>query len=325
MKITVRLTLSAIILLGSFSNLLSQEQPITVSYEYNDDNSIDINYTKDIPGSYYIKITFDRLENTNENSVVERVVNMTSGTLITLKPVNTDQGVGMGYHWTYMLGNHKAKVDRDFSYILPFKLGEKIKVHRTKTFVNEYSDKKQVNTQGDADKYFFAVSQQKADTVFCMRKGQVIEIQDSYESNANVKKVLTDRRNLIMVEHEDGTLATYQGFDGRFIFPELGQIVYPQMPLGVLEEFYNGDYVLSFSVSYLSSVEASYDDADFKEENMSPYASIPLYFYTDKGSYQIIDNNEYEVCCTEELLTKEFTRRERKKYAKEPEVFFKVN
>lgn len=48
------------------------------------------------------------------------------------------------------------------------------------------------------------------------------------------------------MEHEDGTIAIYNGFKKNLIFVKLGQTVYPQTELGVIEEFNPGVYRADF-------------------------------------------------------------------------------
>jgi hypothetical protein len=56
----------------------------------------------------------------------------------------------------------------------------------------------------------------------------------------------TSKTNSITVEHEDGTIDVYKGFHKNSIFVKLGQSVYPQTNLGVLEEFNLGVYRADF-------------------------------------------------------------------------------
>ncbi|NQX82201.1 MAG: hypothetical protein HRT66_09450 [Flavobacteriaceae bacterium] len=88
----------------------------------NTDNSVDLSYTKEKPGSYYIELKFTPLSNCYQPGF-KRVIKGYSDRLMKLKPADPNKGISFSYTYNYMMGDPKAKADENFSYVLPFKIG----------------------------------------------------------------------------------------------------------------------------------------------------------------------------------------------------------
>ena len=87
-----------LILLLLFIPLVSfgQRDIIEVDYIINNDKSVSFNYKKNRPGSYFLILEFNSLNNTRANTF-KRVINSPSGSLTKLKPTNQDEGIGFKY------------------------------------------------------------------------------------------------------------------------------------------------------------------------------------------------------------------------------------
>ncbi|MFH6971331.1 hypothetical protein [Flavobacterium petrolei] len=96
------------------------------------------------------------------------------------------------------------------------------------------------------------------------------------------------------MEHEDGTIEIYNGFKKNLIFVKLGQTVYPQTELGVIEEFNPGVYRADFFVFYWSDKEINTASKQFFQNYLSKYTYLAPYFVTESGVAQIVSNNDYE-------------------------------
>ena len=99
-----------------------QNDIIEVDYVINVDKSVSFNYKKNRPGSYFLIIEFNSLNNTRANTF-KRVISNPSGNLIKLKPANPDEGIGFQYSVQYINGNLNSKIHYDYPYILPFDKG----------------------------------------------------------------------------------------------------------------------------------------------------------------------------------------------------------
>ena len=82
-----------LILLLLFIPLVSfgQRDIIEVNYIINNDKSVSFNYKKNRPGSYFLILEFNNLNNTRANTF-KSVINSPSGSLTKLKPTNPDEG-----------------------------------------------------------------------------------------------------------------------------------------------------------------------------------------------------------------------------------------
>ncbi len=296
------------------NKVLAQDNVIEVNHQYNDDKTIDVFYVKRAPGSYYLELTFDELENSSSLGF-KGVVTGNRGSLLKLEPINKERNVRFRYRYNYIYGNPKSMIDKDFQYVLPFKSGKTIDVIET-------VDLRETKFKGKKEKTWksFLVERDFADTVCNMRKGIVTKIIDKYDEHPSDDYVYTSEMNTITIEHKDGTFSEYKGFNKDLIFVKLGQEVYPQTPLGVLSKFNNSAYRLYFSVVYLKPVNDKFSkQRTFDDERL--FGFLNPFFYTKEGVVQLNNRQKYTSDMNDEVFFKEFSRREKKKYKKHPEIF----
>lgn len=294
--------------------LLSQNTNIEITHKRNPDKSVDFYYTKKLPGSYYLKLEFPNLENCYQTNF-EGVIKNSTGRLLKLEPINKEQHVNFSYTIFSIRGNPNPKIDKNFIYVLPFKVGKSINIIKSSSLKEEYFNaKKNLNWNS------FIVDRISADTIFNMRKGIVIEIIDEFKTDSLDAYKYTSKMNKIFIEHEDGTISRYIGFNGKSIFVKLGQTVYPQTKLGVLDIFNNSIYRLYFDIYYLKKINFdSIEKRTLSSADQSEY--LNPYFYTTNGPITLKNKNENIVEIDETIRLKEFTKREKKLYKKSPQTF----
>jgi len=302
MKKTASYLLVLICIIG-INSLYAQNDNIKISYKINKDNSVDISYKKRLPGSYYIKLKFTKLTNSYPSDF-EGVIKKSSGNLVKLRPVNKEKSIGFSYRTTSRIGVPNPKVDSLITYSLPFKKGKKITIFEAFNVNERY-----LKEDNPSNWKSYVVKSKTPDTLYSMRKGIVIELTNEFVTDTIVDKSFTSKRNSVIVEHEDGTYTSYKGLKKNSMFVKLGQTVYPQTKLGVMDILNKDGYRCSFTVYYVKDSEA------FEYEYITPN------FLTEKGVDKLISEKEYKVIFNEELLLQEFTRREKKKYKKEPSKF----
>ena len=295
--------------------LRSQADNIDIKYEILDDNSVQFSYSKKLPGSYYLKVTFPKLENSYP-TVFQDVVKYPSGNLIKLRPIDEDKSIRFSYSYNYIKGVPNPKVDSLFRYILPFKNYRRLEVIEATNLYEIY-----FGTETPIDWKSYIVMSKKADTVCSMRKGIVVGIKNTFGVDASVGKTYSSQRNSLTIEHEDGTYAAYTGIKRNSFFVKLGQTVYPQQKLGILEAYSEDNHRLDFNVYYL------YDHAIQKKQKltMKDYKSrdrfLTPYFSTPNGIHNIKSGEIYVSEANEAVLFKEFTKKEKKAYKKNPDLF----
>lgn len=306
--------LTIIIILGVNQNILAQNRNIEVTSTRNADKSVDINYTKKLPGSYYVRVEFTSLNNCHQPDF-ETLIKNSSGTLIRLKPLNSNQPINYSYKFSSILGDPNAKVDENFIYVIPFKIGKTVKIKESTNLKETY-----FNADKDENWKSYIVDRVAADTIYSMRKGIVIERIDEFKTDSLDAYRYTSKMNRITIEHNDGTISRYIGFNKKSMFVKLGQTVYPQTKLGVLDFFNNSNYRLYFDVARLKKV-------DFNAMNKRTLSSeglrehITPYFYRSDKPINLNKNSDNLVEIDDATHFKEFTKKELKNYKKNPQLF----
>lgn len=299
-----------------FSQIIyAQKKNIEITYEIKSDKSIDFYYKKNVPGSYYVTLEFDELTNCNNSNTHKKVIKYSSGFLFTLKPSNKNKGISFSYKIKYIIGNPDPKIDNEIIYALPFKTGKTVKILEASNVGEKYfGSKKPIDWKS------FIVYSNEPDTIYSMRKGVVIKVIDKYINDDKLNKTFTSERNRILIEHIDGSYASYKGFDKNQIFVKLGQKVYPHTVLGKLEKFNKTNYRLDFNTFHylenlLDDKKSTLKNRNHKTKYLNPN------FFTDNINKKIESRESYNVSFNEEIKLQEFSRREKKKYKKKPNAF----
>lgn len=298
-----------LLIIGTSIHAFGQKKDIRVKHIRNKDRSVDFFYEKDVPGSYMITVNFTRLENAFYNAK-PILVQANSGKLFTLKPTYPDKGIPVGYRYSWIRGKLNPKIDRSFEYLLPFRKGATINAEELTNLGQQY-----FGSERPKDWKAYRFYESSSDTVLAIRKGIVVEIVNQFVLKSEVS--YTSQKNRIVVEHEDGTYASYEGFAKEVALVKLGEKVYPHTPLGVLKSSESGNTgKLYLKVYFL--IDAEYDRK--AKETLATRKSRTQYiapvFYTTEGNITIESYQGYTVDSNEKILTKELSRREKKRFKK---------
>ena len=295
--------------IGMQRSALAQIQKVIVKVEFKSDNSYEFSYEKDVPGNYTLAIILKNLKNAY-NPHFKEVISNNQGSLFSLTPIDSKKRITFSYNYSYIQGIINPKVNKEFTYLLPFQKGKEIKVHDVKNLANAILDKslpenwKMYQFEG----YYL-------DSIFASRKGVVINIIDN--NTSDLEAYYSGKKNSITIEHLDGSFANYSGFQKNSILVKEGQTVYPSTFLGLVNQS-NKDHLnsLIFSVYYLVNDEPNrkYRNSSFKYVKRTSY--INPYFFTSKGVEQLLQFNNYIADFNKELILREFTRREKKQLKK---------
>lgn len=301
-------------LLGINSKLFAQASKVTIERRINPDNSILLTYEKQVPGNFYIYLDFSNVINCD---VVDykTVISGYSGNLLTLKPSNEKLSIGYSLRYYTIIGKPNPKVDSLFHYVLPFKKGNKHKIVEASYLGEKYFDQEKPKNWKS-----YVINSKTADTICSMRKGIVVKVDNQYQ-NSSLDMVYTSKRNSITVEHSDGTLAIYKGFKNNGVFVKLGQTVYPQTELGVIEQFNTNNYRADISISFLFDKDINSIEKQTMQNYKSKYEFVTPYFVTENGVEKLVSNKEYTSVCSETELFEEFSRSEKKKHLKDSTQF----
>ena len=291
-------------------NTSAQEQVLKLSSKRLDNKSVEISYEKNKPGNYTIAVKFSNLTNTTQTSESVSSINSSSGTLLTLRPIDKNQGINYNFTYRYIPGKLKPKVKEDFCYILPYRSGEEVRVVEM-----GYANEKYFGAEKQSDWKSYSMITHQQDTVTATRKGEVVDIVDKFEDASSDNIAFTSSKNYLIVEHEDGTLLRYSGFKRGSIPVKLGEAVLPGSVLGINSHNQNNYYSISLLLYYLSSANFESLQGQTLANPKSLYKILTPTFTFDGTTCVVLENQkEYSAFNSEEIITREMSKKEIKKY-----------
>lgn len=288
----------------------AQEQALILESKRNENQSVDFSYRKTDPGTFTVVVNFNTLTNAS-NPGTSFTARDYSGRLFSLTPTTKEQGIGYGYSVFYIRGKLKPKYDPNFIYLLPYKNEAKVQVAEVGFLGAAYFGD---TTPEDWKSYRFYTTDQ--DTVTAIRKGVVVDIKDLYETAGDNGVSYTSKTNDLIIEHTDGTLASYRGFKKGSFTVKLGQTVFPGTSLGLNSRYDgNGRYNVSIMLTYLKSSDLENRSTSITKSK-SFYGFITPHFLTaDNADEMLVSQKIYMATSTPEVVQKEMTKKELKQLA----------
>ena len=303
-----------LLVLFQFTN--AQVRTDKVEYERNDDKSIDFTYSKATLGSTYVILKFKDLTNATSNTVKKTITGY-GGSLVTLRPLNSNERIGFSYSYRIVRGNVDAKPDFDFKYILPVKYKKSIKVRNL-----NYLGKRFGGTEPKNWKSFQFLTEPN-DTIYAVRKGVVIRAKDNYKSGKGSKEYgYKSKANYIIIEHEDGTMANYSVLKNNSIMVNVGDTVYPSAPLAVSGTYDKEENSqLRLSIYYLDEIVKDLDFDEKSKETLGNRTHLnayvnPFFIVNSNQTIQLEKNKTYTALCNNEIIENEMSKRELRKWKK---------
>lgn len=183
------------------------------------------------------------------------------------------------YKISFMIGLLCDEIDEKFPYLIPIKILDARKIL--------YSPDQTIHAN------HFQL--QKGDTIFCMRKGLVVAVPNMFNDADRISQTES-----LEIMHKDNSVLKYENIDPENTFVKAGQKVYPGQPIGLIGE----NSILE--VQLLA----------FQKDNF--INSIKIFYATDNLSLKEFptDFENLIVNYPKEIVTKEMTKREIKKYNK---------
>lgn len=284
----------------------SQPNDILVKSEIQNDQSVKFTYEMKTFGTCYLQVNFKSLENSFSSGFRGNITG-SSGSLFTIKPSDPGRGIGFSYAYTWIRGKLMSKVDTSFIYLLPVSKGNKVKVFNHSYLYTQYFG---ANKPRNWKSFQFNVSE--GDTVFSARKGLVVEINDGFEPDTAF--FYSSKSNSILIEHEDGTLARYSVLKKGSITVKPGEMVFAHSPIAVAGTYnLSGNSQISFSVSYLTDDKLDNSGHTTIKTLKNYYSYIDPIFHTTEGDIHLKPNQSYTADLNTEIITKELSKKEKKK------------
>lgn len=285
----------------------AQEKELQIITKTNGDRSVSFTAEKRSPGTYTIVMNFKDLTNVASVGNATYKVKYLNDNFLTLNPSDKTKGIGYGYSYSYIRGELKPKFNPLFLYALPYGRGKKVRAVESSFFNATYFGS---TTPEDWKAYRFYTEQ--ADTVTSIRKGMVVSVSDLYDED-NKDVTYTSKVNTVIIEHADGSLATYKGFK-KGIFVKEGQTVFPGTELGV-NNMMNDRYGISLMLTYLKSVD--FEANKKSKDSKSLYGFVTPYFCTEENLNGVLTNQKYYTSVINpEIVQKEMSKKEIKNLEK---------
>lgn len=309
----MKITTPAIVLFFIFNTLLCQAQNeiITVKLTRNDDKTVDLSYYKHKFGTYNLSLLFSNLTNASHPKTNHNIKSQ-KGNLVKIRPLDKNKNINCTFRYWYIRGELNPKFNPDFVYLLPVSTTKQSEVQTLTNLETKYFGAEQPENWIS---YLFYTN--VGDTAYAARKGTVVQIKKGEDYNNELSISYQSKVNSILIEHKDGTLAMYKGFDKNSIFVEEGDKVNPHSPLGIMAQYDKKKLgQLRFSVYYLSKIDRKPPEQKSIKNEMQHYSYITPLFLTEDGLRQLKTQQTYKGIIDQNIITKEFSRRELKKRAK---------
>ena len=312
-KTTKLICIIFVFLLGMHLTLKAQNQAIKVTCERNGLKGYNFSYTKNTEGSYEVFVKINDANNLSQTEF-KGVINGYSGYLFSVNLIERDKNFGFStYSTSYLRGVPNPAIDTSFVYALPFRKGSPLSVSNLTDLREKFFGETPTRKMKA-----FEFSSLDRDTACAIRKGVVVSVIDTYEMDTTIGKSYTSRVNSILIEHPDGTLASYSGFKKGCIFVKEGQTVFPFTPLGMLAHYdISRKYQLRLGVSFLAETNNDpQNDNTNTKKNKRYYENINPYFLTDKGVCHLQGGKKYSAALSDFVLEHEMTKKELKAIGK---------
>ena len=274
----------------------SQVQPVKITTEKNDQSTVTFWCENTSNIVYSVKIKFSQLGdyiNTNGEYISE--VRPGRSRILELKPKVNPTNLSYSFNYYYSKGKYSAKPDSNFIYLLPIAANKQVEIYP----INYIG-----NMVGKENKTFFMQGFRfsQNDTLCAVRSGTVSEINTSGVVSSGYYNA---NRNFIEIEQRDGSVATYVILDELIPIIKVGEKIMAGQAIGFLQAVDNKPKV-NLRIDYL-------EGSMLEKEQAVPYINIKPKFLTENGIQVLGIKQNYKSIHSEEIITKEMSKKELKK------------
>ncbi|MDR0962602.1 MAG: M23 family metallopeptidase [Mediterranea sp.] len=285
---------------------------IAVPLSAQTDVHIDVNYERDTGGGYTftassnsyapytVTLKFTELKGASSPGTIIRTVHYGNNRLTALRPTRSGSDIEFRYSYSWRKGDIHKKGDRSYVYLLPLAPGKQTRIRQNISLDDFLSNDPVKKEQARAIGISFTTT--SGDTIYAARGGLVTDTRDGGASTTAGKQYDANE-NYIEVFHKDGTFGRYRLFQNNGIFVDPGDNVVAGQPIGIAgaENYENGSFFQFMVLCYEWEDDHTY---------------IPL-FYLGAGNEAVPETGRTYMVEPRptDLVTKEMSRREKKKYA----------
>ena len=287
-------------------------QDFKIEHKVKDDKTVDFSYKNLSANTITVIVNFSFLENTMSSTRVVEKVSKPEGKLFRLKPMNNEQNIGFNYSYLFFNHNINPKVDDNFVYILPYKKETQMFVEELSYLGSTYSDKEEPKGWKS-----YSFSSDEVQKIFPVRKGVVVDVVRDFDVDTTKTFTYYNKMNSVKIEHNDGTIALYSGFNKNEIYVNVGDIVYPKYNTLGKTEVYDArkKHKINFSLFYYSTKNAV-KLSNLSKNNQTEVVYITPTFYQNGESVKLKKDFFYESDYDDKTLFQNLSKRQIKKYKK---------
>ena len=295
-----------------FIPYLLSAQDFKIEHKINDDKTVDFLYKKLSPSSVTVIVNFSFLENALSSTNMVEKVSKPEGKLFTLKPMNSEQNIGFNYSYSFFNHSINPIIDNKFVYILPYNREAVMYVEELSYLGSTYSDKEEPKGWRS-----YSFSSSEVQQIFPVRKGVVIDVVRDFDVDTTKTFTYYNNMNSIKIEHNDGSIALYSGFNKNEIYVNKGDLVYPKYnPIGKTVVYdKRGKHRINFSLYYYSTKNGLKLSSLFKNNQIENIYLTPN-FYQNGESIKLKKDFFYESDYDDKTLFQNLSKRQIKKYKK---------
>lgn len=284
------------------------EQVIEISTERDKDGNYTFFADNNSFATHHVAIWFETISGFTVNASLPANRSIEKGNHLIFKILKNEMGnQNFRYTYTYRRGTANPKI-KDIAYALPVAQGK-----QTKTLELTSIDESYRNKKAPEGYYSIGFTLNEGDTLFAARGGRVIRLIQSEEADLEGLTFSSDR-NILEIEHPDGTIGQYSIFKKNGALVEVGDDVLMGTPLALAGgKNYLSGYQVRFSVYYL------HFDASESQNSKDWYSFkyITPEFVSSTGERKVLQPNiKYRSLLTEEMIMADMSRKERKRYLK---------
>jgi hypothetical protein len=257
------------------------DNPIKVEVMESGDKYLFVAYNRS-SYPYQLTIVFRELQNLTPAVINNKFLVLPGrNNLLTLTKKDKERNPYFEYSVSYIIGGPVRKAVLDYPYLIPLCESKSFELFSYSSDQNYYM------------RDFFKIN--RGDTICCMRKGYVTATPDMYHES---DRISTNKS--LEIRHEDGTIMIYENINPDSVFVSTGQTVFPGDFLGVIKD----------------SLNLQVDLYMFQEDGR--LKRIPINYYVSEGRTEPFSQKfeNIEVKHPMEIITREMTKRELKKYEK---------
>jgi hypothetical protein len=214
------------------------------------------------------------------------------------------------YTFSYIRGVANPYVSADIIYSLPVSSSKYFKVSSLTNLDQKFGG---ILPQNWVAYQFNGAT---GDTIFAVRKGEVVEIIDQYDSgSAEGEFVYKKDANSILVQHADGTYARYLVLEKGSVMVKKGDIVFPHSPLALFGTYDSKDNAqLRLMVFYLDVKDFTSRSNSIDAKRSVFYDFINPVFEIGESNNVLFSGQKYRGSCSSKLFMQELSNREKKRF-----------